>query len=408
MRQYLVGRSSKCNIVLTDGTISANHASILIQPDGSVWLQDLGSMNGTFVNNNRLVAPIRIYPGDKVKLGNYYWNWESILSTPASPNQAPIYQSSLPPSRGANIEVTSSNSPNKWLFVLGGIALIAAVTFLGIKMGSSSDEKEKTTKNEDKKGEQKSPQQKTATEIEYSTSCLTDSSIAGTGIKIGREIENTMVNMANVKVTIEDEEKVGDEVYKDIDKEEEIITSGDDYNRIYNLLKKILAKIPNPKFDYKIYLVKSDMINAFTAGGRIYVYQGIIDFTKSEDELISVIGHEVYHNELGHIANAIKKEKATESILGEGTGWIANAASAILTPSFNQEQEAMSDFHGVDVTIACGYDGCQTINLWARMSENEEEEQNELNKLARTHPFSNERKECVRNHIQRNYNYICK
>jgi predicted Zn-dependent protease len=153
-------------------------------------------------------------------------------------------------------------------------------------------------------------------------------------------------------------------------------------------------------------VVKSNLINAFTAGGRIYVYEGIIDFVKSDDELISVIGHEVYHNELGHIANAIKKQKATEAVLGEGSGWIASAASAILTPSFNQEQEAMSDFHGVDVTIANGYDGCQTINLWGRMAEDEDE--NELAKLARSHPFSNDRKECVRSHIQRNYNYICK
>ena len=408
MKQFIIGRSSKSNILLTDGTISSTHASVLIQNDGSVWIQDLGSMNGTFVNNLRISAPVRLNFGDRVRLGNYNWAWESVVGAPNNPVSMPSYQIVVPPNPSSNIDVTSGSDKKSWLLVAMGIVLVFGVTALGLKMSDSDDKNgdKKTTQNGGGKGEQQSPQKQTVKEIEYSTDCLSDSSIAGKGIEIGREIENSVVDMANVKVTIEDEIKVGDEVYEEIDKEEEIRTSGDNYERVSELLKKILSKIPNPKFDYKIYVVKSNLINAFTAGGRIYVYEGIIDFVKSDDELISVIGHEVYHNELGHIANAIKKQKATEAVLGEGTGWIASAASAILTPSFNQEQEAMSDFHGVDVTIANGYDGCQTINLWGRMAEDEDE--NELAKLARSHPFSNDRKECVRSHIQRNYNYICK
>jgi adenylate cyclase len=62
-----LGRSSECDIVIPDGWISARHALLEVRGD-RVWIVDLESRNGTFVNDRRVrEAPLR--PGDRVALG---------------------------------------------------------------------------------------------------------------------------------------------------------------------------------------------------------------------------------------------------------------------------------------------------------------------------------------------------
>jgi pSer/pThr/pTyr-binding forkhead associated (FHA) protein len=60
-----VGRSDENEILLLDDHISRNHARLVLR-DGIVWLKDLRSANGTFVNGHRLSGGCRLYHGDEV------------------------------------------------------------------------------------------------------------------------------------------------------------------------------------------------------------------------------------------------------------------------------------------------------------------------------------------------------
>ena len=56
----------------------------------------------------------------------------------------------------------------------------------------------------------------------------------------------------------------------------------------------LAAEINN--FSWEFNLVKSDEINAFCMpGGKIVVYEGLMDLVSSDDELAVVVGHEVAH-----------------------------------------------------------------------------------------------------------------
>ena len=63
----LVGRSEHAGIVLRDPTVSRQHARIEVKDD-QVFLEDLGSKHGTFVNSRR-VQSVRIKPGDLIVFG---------------------------------------------------------------------------------------------------------------------------------------------------------------------------------------------------------------------------------------------------------------------------------------------------------------------------------------------------
>ena len=65
----VVGRDAGSGIrLLGDDFVSARHARLDPQPDG-VWLDDLGSTNGTFVNDARVQGARRLQPGDVVRIG---------------------------------------------------------------------------------------------------------------------------------------------------------------------------------------------------------------------------------------------------------------------------------------------------------------------------------------------------
>lgn len=63
-----VGRGPENDVVLTEQTVSSNHASAWLE-GGQVWLKDLGSRNGTFVNDERIQGATPVHPGDNIRLG---------------------------------------------------------------------------------------------------------------------------------------------------------------------------------------------------------------------------------------------------------------------------------------------------------------------------------------------------
>ena len=110
-----IGRGFECDITINDASISRLHAQILRQSNGH-YVQDLASRNGSAVNNEPLLAPRLLQPGDIVYFGSvaleYFSSWQDAsavpTSTPATPLQAarPIQSGPTPlrlPSRPKNV-----------------------------------------------------------------------------------------------------------------------------------------------------------------------------------------------------------------------------------------------------------------------------------------------------------------
>jgi len=72
-----LGRSSQNDIQLQrDEYASSSHARFEPRRDG-VWLEDIGSTNGTYLNGIRLTRPKRLSPGDIVRIGETELRYES-------------------------------------------------------------------------------------------------------------------------------------------------------------------------------------------------------------------------------------------------------------------------------------------------------------------------------------------
>ena len=67
--RMMIGRSPDAEIFLDDVTVSRDHA-IIVSRSGEHYLDDLGSLNGTYVNRQRVDSQ-RLADGDELQIGKY-------------------------------------------------------------------------------------------------------------------------------------------------------------------------------------------------------------------------------------------------------------------------------------------------------------------------------------------------
>jgi adenylate cyclase len=78
-----LGRSSKNSMVLDSHTVSRRHALIQAQDVGEYWLVDLGSSNGTRLNDRRVTHPMRLQNSDVIEIGGRIYSFQQTDSIPA-------------------------------------------------------------------------------------------------------------------------------------------------------------------------------------------------------------------------------------------------------------------------------------------------------------------------------------
>lgn len=66
--EVTVGRAPGCGVSLDDTTVSQLHARVF-RRDGGLFIEDLGSTNGTWVNRARVSAPAALRRGDRLQVG---------------------------------------------------------------------------------------------------------------------------------------------------------------------------------------------------------------------------------------------------------------------------------------------------------------------------------------------------
>ena len=66
--EYVLGRSRDCELPFEADLVSRRHAKLDIEYD-QIFIQDLGSSNGTFVNGQAVTQITRLWPNQKIQIG---------------------------------------------------------------------------------------------------------------------------------------------------------------------------------------------------------------------------------------------------------------------------------------------------------------------------------------------------
>ncbi len=158
--------------------------------------------------------------------------------------------------------------------------------------------------------------------------------------------------------SVGEERKYGDEMLTRIRKDFTLLEEPDVVQYINSIGNEILTVTSSQYFTYHFYVIDNKEFNAFAApAGLIFFHSGLIEKMEHENELVSVMAHEVGHVSSRHISESIKKSSRSNLItiplllggiaMGGGeltqaliTGAIATGASLSLKYSRQHEEEA--------------------------------------------------------------------
>ena len=212
----------------------------------------------------------------------------------------------------------------------------------------------------------------------------------GSFIGFALEAANVARKLAIDVLPVEEgwQEKTGERFHKYIEEECEIIEN----DRRFGKLRGVLAKMEKANGlddDFSIYLVKDKENNAFSSvGGHLYLTTGMMKFLRNDDEIAWVIGHEMAHVTCGHC-----DRKAKTIHVAGGFGDIVETGASVglmLTAPFGQGDEYEADSKGREYAKEAGYDTKAGLEVLRRFKK-DEGEYDDLEKMFRSHPFSEER-----------------
>lgn len=67
--EITIGRAAGCQVTIDDTYASQLHARVF-QRDGKIFVEDIGSTNGTYLNRKKVTGPMVIQRGDQLQIGN--------------------------------------------------------------------------------------------------------------------------------------------------------------------------------------------------------------------------------------------------------------------------------------------------------------------------------------------------
>lgn len=200
-----------------------------------------------------------------------------------------------------------------------------------------------------------------------------------------------------------EEIKIGEEIARDVESDFGVYHNAAQEERVARIGSTIALHADRPHMPYTFTILDTAEINAFAVpGGFIYVTRGMLDFAESDDELASVIGHEIAHVGRRHSAEQIEALAAAsalgqlvldadtriEDIYETEAGTLATEFSTIFALNgWGRENEFEADEYGVIYMAQAGYEPEAAAELFTRMErEFPDADMDVVTELLQTHP----------------------
>jgi len=162
---------------------------------------------------------------------------------------------------------------------------------------------------------------------------------------------------------------------------------------VQGIADKLWKQVARKDVPYNIKIIKGDDINAFsTMGGYVYIYEGLIDFVQSDDELAGVIGHETGHIERRHAITMQSKAQALNLLFGIASMFspliynFGNLMEAGVMAKMQRADEIQADRTGLQLMSRAGYDPDAMVTMLEHLGVLENEHSDLLTKYLEDHP----------------------
>jgi len=174
-----------------------------------------------------------------------------------------------------------------------------------------------------------------------------------------------------------------------------------------------LARVSHrPDIPWEFNVVNSDQVNAFALpGGKISLTRGLIANMQSEDEMASVLAHEIGHVTARHsVAQYTRGVFVSMAVAGAGLAlsnsdykevgaMAAGVAGSLLMLSYSRDQERQADQLGYEYMVNAGYNPVGQIKTFEMFQRLHKSEPGFIAAMLSSHPLTDERVQTARDRV---------
>ena len=211
-------------------------------------------------------------------------------------------------------------------------------------------------------------------------------------------------------ISTPEEVSLGNSLHQQLSQQYKFSDHGKDYERINRIGQRVARISHRQDYKYQFFLIEKDELNAFTTpGGRIYIFSGLINKLTSDDQIASVLAHEIGHCAARHTVKKFQAAMGYNLIgsiilgqVGEGAKQIASMSSnmvmGIVFSAYGRQDEYEADRLGIKYLYQAGYDPNATISTLQTLQR--ESKGVGAPTVLRSHPHIPDRIEAAKKEIQ--------
>lgn len=166
--------------------------------------------------------------------------------------------------------------------------------------------------------------------------------------------------------------------------------------KIRRIGQKITSVCDRKELIYHFYIIDDKTVNAFSLpGGFVYIFRGLLDKLKTDDEIAFVLGHEVGHIVARHAIKRLQAAMASNLLLIASTQVKSSGnlpqgvylALISLMSGYSQEDEFLADKLGITYAERAGYNPQAGIKVLEMLEKENEKSPAHQISYFRTHPY---------------------
>ena len=241
--------------------------------------------------------------------------------------------------------------------------------------------------------------------------------LASAGILLAPVLPRAEVNLpdigspADAILSKSEESRIGQAIMRSIRASGKLVEDPQITEYVNEIGHQVASYANDGEYSFTFFVVNDPNINAFALpGGYIGVHTGLLEATRSEDELAGVLGHEIAHVTQRHIARAVHANQrqsllSTAIMLGAilagaagGSGDAMQGAIAVAQGTAVQQQinftrsnEYEADRVGIAALADAGFDPNGMASFFEVISRDTRPVESRMPEFLRTHPVSSAR-----------------
>jgi predicted Zn-dependent protease len=200
-------------------------------------------------------------------------------------------------------------------------------------------------------------------------------------------------------ITLSEERDLGKKFVQLVRKSMPLVEDGEVLTYVRSVGNRVAKEVGITTYQFQFFVVDQPVPNAFAVpGGFIFIYRGIIEMMSTEDQLASILAHELAHIQARHIQRSIDEAKVETAgmvagiiagVLLGAPGLAAAGLAGALKYSRTHEMEA--DQFGFRFLCKAGYDPAAMPQMMEKLLECTWMQNSNIPSYLSTHPALGER-----------------